>query len=320
MSKINSFKSKIRFIIIAILIVILLKIVTYIIEPKTIEIEYGKQMLHLSDNIYILNEYNPSSAVCNDGVTKLVIDGQVKNILDYPKTNSDFIKGCAINIKYVNKNTINLPICYADGGGSGECQLVIMQYNIKKDTWKYIGLNQFPDYMNMILLNNSLEYHVSYDVAIGKFSLLYMYLTKYNFAEEFYSKHFNEQFFTFINYFTTHYDLENKSDIYEIYFDKSSLLNDTEKNIIKNTLYKYENLEQYFLYQNILGRKIFSFHNKKLSEQEIITLAKYQFLLSIKINNINENKYNKEVGFDKEIDLFIQKMIEESKKSDMMFK
>ncbi|MCP4523344.1 MAG: hypothetical protein GY828_03930, partial [Candidatus Gracilibacteria bacterium] len=115
-------------------------------------------------------------------------------------------------------------------------------------------------------------------------------------------KHFDTQFFTFINYFQTNYNLLNFNTLDEIYKDKSYLLSTQEQEIVLNTVYHYiaKPIDSWDITE-FFDSKIIRYLDKPINHKIEKYIAKIQYIQSLSLHRIEKNNYNSLIGFDNEI-------------------
>ncbi|QFR39401.1 hypothetical protein A9Q91_04190 [Candidatus Gracilibacteria bacterium 28_42_T64] len=294
-------------------VVLLGFIISFIIgffEPKTKYIEYWNQELLMQENIKITNTFKSSHEICSYGTTKIIIDGKEEILLDFPHSKDLYIKGCAIDIEYINKNTVQFPICYAGGAGSGECSLIFMTYNIKTKKWLYkttkefyTGEETFPLFLKIWIPILKILHAFSFETEDGKVDYSYPLgmLKGKSVNEIFQEKYFDLHLFKFVNYFNVNSNLENFDDFNQIYKSKVNLLSKTEKKVILNTIYYHHGRKnEYLTSYEAINKKIISYFDKKLTDKDKKDLAKFQYISKLdfyKINN-EEYKYDEILGVD----------------------
>lgn len=225
------------------------------------------QELALENWVRVINSYMPSHVVCYNWITNIVENWIERELLEYTK------ESCAIDIFYIKKNIIQLPICYAWWWGSWECSLLNLNYDIRNKKWYF----------------DWTKYYISDWITFNK-----SYLNEY----------FDLEFFKFISYFDKKYLINNKEEINDIYIDKSWILSLEEKNVIVNTINliwidfiknKFE--IYYWLWDEII--------NDKDLNEKIIAKIHYIILLDIdKLGDFNEN-----IGIDYQIKDYIDNII-----------
>ena len=286
-------------------------LIVKLFEPSVEYLDYYNQKLELENNVIIVNTFDSSFEVCYSGITKIVRDWKEKILIDFPHTKNLYIKGCAIDIKYINKSTIEFPICYVWWGWSWECSLAFMQYNINTKKWLfmwtddyYAWADEIPLYYRVLNIFHSFKYLFSYkkDDWDIDFRFLKWFILGETFNDTFQKVHFDSSFYKFINYFKENYTLDNFEEFDEIYKSKDYLLSDSEKEVLLNTIYYYTNnsINWWDIYE-YFDKKIISFYDIKLDKELKKYVAKLQYIQSMDFYEFKWKKYNESIWFDWEI-------------------
>jgi hypothetical protein len=290
-----------------------------LLQPKTMELEYGIQKLVLDKNTYIINTYMTSHEICSYWKTAIVINNKEEIILEFPHTEALYIKWCAIDIEYITKEIIWFPVCFAGWWGSGECMLATMDYNIQTKWWK---LNEVKYYF---------AWESEYPLQL-KLRILIDNIFNSSLIEEEANKnlYFDRGFYKFIDYFNKNYTLVNYSEVHKKYFeqfeiqksyyqdDKQSykLFNSivqkirySDMQILKNTILSFSNyVENYGWIKSAFNQKIFELSNKwSLLESEKEELAKYFFLIRVDVHDLKLMEYDEALWVDAQVKDYIDR-------------
>lgn len=159
----------------------------YIINKKNINLlefyenNWNKKNI-INKEMIIENNYEPSSWVCYNSITKITNNNWSEEII-FGNKNKQY---CVSDISYIDSETIRIFICYSSWAWSWECEQSIFDYNIFKKEWKYVK----SQYLN--IYNNNLNTNLIQSYGD------------------------NENFKNFIDFFIKNYFLKN----YDLIFNK----------------------------------------------------------------------------------------------------
>jgi len=290
-----------------------------LLNPQVENLDYYNQKLELDNDVVITNTFDTSHEVCYSWITKIIKNGEERNLINFPHTEELYIKWCAIDIKYIDKNTVEFPICYSWWAWSWECTLIFMQYEVDSEKWFYMWTEDYYVWEDEIPLRykitqpfSELKYLLSYKKENWDIDFDYLKWKLFweSFNESMQKKHFDYNFFEFINYFYENYGLENYNNLDEIYKSKYELLNNKEKELLLNTIYYYidRDLDSWVVYE-YFDKKIMSFYNKNLDKESKKYIAKLQYVQSNKLYRIKWNNYNKDLWIDEKIKNDFEKIL-----------
>ena len=154
---------------------------------------------------FVENSYKWWMNVCREWKTVIVKNWIKKVILD--EKTLDF-QACAVDLEYLNKNTIRMSICYSWWWGSWECTYAVMDYFIDSWLWEYQSswfLNGFTDHWVILTQSKLLKRY--FDLKF--YSIL-------NIGYYFYWG--DESFKKFIHYFKDNWLLKSRKNISFLYW------------------------------------------------------------------------------------------------------
>lgn len=309
-------------IVVIILLIYLLFFLLKIFQPKVEYIDYSNQELVLNKDTKIINIFRSSHEVCSYWTTKIIKNWKEEILIDFPHTKELYIKWCAVDIIYINKNTLEFPICYAWWAWSWECTLVFMQYNVDTKKWLYKWVEDYyvwegeyslyikilkPFFIIMSLFNYEDE---KWEVDYSYLKWLFYWKSVMEVLQE---KHFDEFFFKFINYFNDNYWIDNFDELNDLYKNNISLLGEEEKFKIVNTIYYYVDRDiDYWMAFQAFDKEIISYFDKNLTKIDKKYLAKLKYAQDIHKFDYNYwTKYNKNILFDDEVKKIFEKVLKQ---------